>query len=596
MKTVFKSLPALIICALFVFAACAGDTYDNAVLNISVNNNSARSAALAVSVEEIDHQIILTGPTGMVLTYNLTGNGNLSASVAAGTWRIDVTGYYGEELYSQGTASVAVKAGQSNSVSVLMNVVWQDGGFIPPPGSNLPQLPGNAYIDGDNWFVTGTPNKLYAYYYDPAWDSNDPNVAVSPMDGYIVQWYVGGRLVQTDTDAYIIPPTSPTTPYSELQGPSFDVIEEDWNRDVFAIISHPDYYGVKSNNLRICMEIRNTDWNDFINQWGIWGSGWGENSYILTDSIYSGTVSPPQTPFNGYLDANGRSVNSDLSITGDYAGLFPHIGPRGTVMNMKRTNFISHSPSGDCYVGAVAGLNEGTIMNIAYDDLSSGSITAGGSGGNNYAGGIAGHNKGIIKNCYVNIDGPPPIILASGLSSYAGGIAGVNEGEISFCWVNTHTADPIRGGNGAGGIAGKNSKAINNCIVLEGLIYQTNGTNGAGRIWGTGNGTGRGNYANNDPIQLELSHNPGTPTPFLVDYTDDRTDSKHGKGVPYDTSLLPIYSPDDAASENWWMYIAGWNAVWYPAPNVLVTSWAVSPERPWWWGGTPPYYYPELPF
>ena len=70
MKNMFRIfLPLSIICTLFVFAACAGDTYDNAVLNININNNNARAAALALSVpiEELSHQIILTGPTGLIL-------------------------------------------------------------------------------------------------------------------------------------------------------------------------------------------------------------------------------------------------------------------------------------------------------------------------------------------------------------------------------------------------------------------------------------------------------------------------------------------------------------------------------------------------
>ena len=612
MKTVFRILlPLLIISTLLALTTCAPDTYDNAALNISINNSSARAAALAVSIplEEINHQIILTGPTGTVLTYNISGSGNLSASVTAGTWRIDVTGYYGEELYSQGTASVAVKAGQSNSVSVLMTVVWQEGGFIPPPGSNLPQLPGTAYIDGDKyWFplVSGPdPNKIYAYYYDPAWDSTDPTVAVSPMDGYIVQWYVGSQLVKTDTDANVVRfigfPGMPVT-YSKLNGSFFEVTEEYWNRDVFAIVSHNDYYGTKSNSQRICKAVDGFEWIVFSGTPG-GGSGfeWEGNSFILIDPSYAIPTSPigdnaslDPTPFNGYLDGNGKTIglaNITPTVT-KYAGLFAHIGPRGTVMNLRLIMSMAATSTGDCYAGGVAGLNEGTIMDIASVATSTPPPFSGlSTSGDSYAGGIAGHNKGIIKNCSVSHEGgignmPPSPPL--NFTSYAGGIAGLNEGEISFCWVFLGGSAVIMASDSAGGIAGINSKNIEHCVALRGRIQQAYGTN-VGRIWGSGNGTGRANWANDDNDDPSTSMLPlitGIPVfPDLVPIapTDDRTDSKHGKGVFYDDGG-PVYTSDDASLQTWWMYTAGWASVWIP-PTFLngLTWWAVSPEKPWKW-------------
>ena len=606
MKTVFKSLPVLIICSLFIFAACADDNYENAMLNISVNNDRVRAAALAIAVEEIDHQIVLTGPTGTVLTYNISGAGNLSATIAAGTWRIDVTGYYGEEIYSWGTASVAVTAGQSNSVSVLMTVVWQEGGFIPP-GSDLPQLPGTAYISGDNWFNTinyASPVAIHVWYDDPTWDSTDPAVKISPKEGFIVDWYVGGRLVQTDTDA-MLPPGAPgrelVLPASSL---FFKPIEEYWNRDVFAIVRHGDYNGVRSNNLRICKPIETVgtsmdDWDNFIVHSNGWE--WEGNSFIITTSNGASLPYHPATPigsinepFNGYLDGNGRGFDFfgfTLTSTDNYAGLFAYIGPHGTVMNITLTDQIMTTliTSGECYMGGVAGLNEGTIINIAYDDISLGQISANNSTVNNYAGGIAGYNKGIIKNCFVNFGNG--ISTAPVDTSFAGGIAGVNEGEISFCWVASSFAS-IHAYNGAGGIAGKNDKTINHCVVLGGNIQQSGGTYIAGRIWGTGNGTGRANWANSDNDfisgMLKLFTGSGSGIPFAVDYTDNREDSKHGKGVQY-TQVFGNVSPDDAGSENWWMYTAGWDVVWYPNPPLSgINLLDISHEKPWWFLPPPP--------
>ena len=587
-------LPLSIICTLLALTTCAPDVYDNAMLNISVNGNGARSASLAVldvSIEEITHQITLTGPTG-VLTYSVTGGGNISASVAAGTWRVDVTGFYGEEIYSTGTASVTVKAGQSSSVSVLMTVVWQEGDLIPP-GIELPQLPGIAWIDGYHWFQPGAsvPNTIEVYYDDPTWTNYDPAIPTSPFNGYIVQWYLGGQLVQTDTDVVFFSPTSS----SMILPITFEVKEEYWNRDVFAIVSHGDYYGVRSNSLRICKAIDNpTDFQDFLDN--AFGWEWEGNSYILTSGSYSQSNSPPQIPFNGYLDGNDNAVNVNVTLaTVGSAGLFAHIGPRGTVINLEINGFVDSMSSDDCYIGGVAGLNEGTIMNIRFDD-SGGSDFKGDSSfpatSKIYVGGIAGRNKGIIKNCYVYRDSSGDIWANSSLESYAGGIAGVNEGEISFCWVMVDT--DIYADDGAGGIAGKNDKIINHCVVLEGIIKQYYGLNGAGRIWGTGNGTGWANYANydNDPGgMLDMIENAAFSTASItVDYTDDVTTSKHGKGVQYDPGG-PVFSNNDAALEEWWIYTAGWGDFWSD-----IYSDRREVEKPWTWDPSSAIFWPLLRF
>ena len=595
MKTTFRIfLPLIIICMLFALATCAPDAYDNAMLNISVNGNSARSASLAVldvSIEEITHQITLTGPTG-ILNYSVAGGGNLSASVAAGTWRVDVTGYYGEEIYSIGTASVAVKAGQSSTVSVLMTVVWQEGDLIPPPGTELPQLPGTAWISGTHWFNALTTGFLDVAYIDPTWVPSYTGPINLPYDGYIVQWYVGGQLVQTDTDVVFYGPVSTAWGSLSLSN-AFEVTEEYWNRDVFVIISHPDFYGVKSNSLRICKEISSSgEWTTFS---GTPGGGpgfeWEGNSFILMTGPFSQifTIGSFADPFNGYLDGGRTQVTLAMTIPTDgYFGIFAHIGPRGTVMNLQIDDSLTFSSPNDCYIGAVAGLNEGTIMNIAYDDDTMGGLITLSASGECAVGGITGHNKGIIKNCFVNIG----MGVGGNDTSYAGGIAGINEGEIDFCWVNTNSTT-ILASNSAGGITGKNSKTINHCVVLGGIIQQIVGTGNVGRLWGTGNGTGRANWANNDndsPFSvLKLQTGPiGMTTPVTIDPADDLITSKHGKGVPYNPALTPL-NTTDAASEYWWKFTAGWGIVWDKTNRDNLEI-----EKPWDWDTTA--FHPVLPY
>ena len=597
MKTAFRIfLPVLIIFILFAFAACAGDTYDNAMLNISVNDSRARVAALAVSIEEINHQIVLTGPTG-ILTYSITGGGKLSASVAAGTWRVDVTGYYGEEIFSEGTATVTVIPGQINSVSVNMAVVWQGGGLLPPPGTELPQLPGKAWIDGENGFSVTFGFEISAIYEDPTWDP-DYLETRSPYDGYIVEWYLGGRLVQTDIDVVFYGLTGPSTYGPVPLTLAFKVEDEYWNRDVFIIVRHPEYYGVRSNSLRICKEITASDWLSFSAGTGAWE--WEGNSFII-----QAIPTPPITldrpdipfgssskPFNGYFDGNGVEINFGplMNLPApplEYAGLFARIGPHGAVINLKlgKETIKNVYTGANTYIGKVAGINEGTIMNVEYiePDIPYPIPVFGNSSSPfplfpldlSYVGGIVGYNKGIIKNCYVRSD----LLFFAGTdaggngTSCTGGIAGLNEGEISYCWVNFNLGTGTQARTAAGGIAGKNSKTIDHCVVLGGSFENMVGRYGAGRIWGTGNGIGRANYANNrNGSVIQLFHD-GT-NQFYVDRTDDREDSKHGKGVPYNSGTM--YVTDDAGSINWWLYTADWDKVWDQTDGNMVEL-----EKPW---------------
>ena len=47
-----------------------------------------------------------------------------------------MAGYYGEELYSVGSASTEVKAGKTSNVQIQMTVVWSDSAGIPSSGSS----------------------------------------------------------------------------------------------------------------------------------------------------------------------------------------------------------------------------------------------------------------------------------------------------------------------------------------------------------------------------------------------------------------------------------------------------------------------------
>jgi hypothetical protein len=70
------------------------------------------------------------------------------------------------------------------------------------------------------------------------------------------------------------------------------------------------------------------------------------------------------------------------------------------------------------YIGAIAGVNEGTIENchVAFSMMST-------IGTNKNLGGICGLNKGTISKCITESS-----VWVGGVSDYAGGICGTNAG------------------------------------------------------------------------------------------------------------------------------------------------------------------------
>ena len=98
-----------------------------------------------------------------------------------------------------------------------------------------------------------------------------------------------------------------------------------------------------------------------------------------------------------------------------YRGLFGAIGKGGSVTNV---TLAACDMRGWDNIGAVAGVNEGTVSNchVAFSIMSS--I---GSGMN--LGGICGLNRGTISGCTTRDD-----VWVGGARDYAGGICGTNDG------------------------------------------------------------------------------------------------------------------------------------------------------------------------
>ena len=197
--------------------------------------------------------------------------------------------------------------------------------------------------------------------------------------------------------------------------------------------------------------------------------------------------------FNGTFDGNHHKITG-LRIKGDGSmqGLFRYLTADAIVHNLSVSGEV-HPGGSRNEIGAIAGRNEGQILNCSF----SGSLS-----GSDYIGGIAGTNAvtGIIENCQVGGD-------VHG-DHFVGGIAGQNTGVIRNCTnhaainttpqqnsieisditmetlTNTESANTV---TDIGGIAGISCGVIRGCDNYDDVGYQHMGYN-IGGIVGTQSG------------------------------------------------------------------------------------------------------------
>ncbi|WP_299447923.1 filamentous hemagglutinin N-terminal domain-containing protein [uncultured Phascolarctobacterium sp.] len=188
-----------------------------------------------------------------------------------------------------------------------------------------------------------------------------------------------------------------------------------------------------------------------------------------------------ETGFSGKF--NGRN-NTVVGLTVDNdanAGLFSKVGTNGKVSNLKI--YSSHFTGSS--VGAVAGVNNGTIDNIT----TFGNRVNSDAGTNNQAGGIAGSNLGTISNVALN-----DAVAVSKSGGAAGGIAGSNSGTIKDSVANTNVTAMADKAKAIGGIVGVNigTDAIVNTVrslgIVNGTYKDTIITNNVGGIAGINEG------------------------------------------------------------------------------------------------------------
>ena len=196
--------------------------------------------------------------------------------------------------------------------------------------------------------------------------------------------------------------------------------------------------------------------------------------------------------FNGQgHKVTNLEVNAKATETGYVAGLFGHIGIGGVVRDLTVSSLEVRVDKEEddnivCYVGAIAGYNEGVIVGCANRG-----VTVYGNWKEARVGGIAGENSGNIQNSY-NLG---RVYTSSKSGNFLGGIVGNNasSGNIKNCFVRASIDESNTATDGP--ICGNNIGTISGCFYMNGsstdaiadLVLANNGDN-SGTISGA-NGT-----------------------------------------------------------------------------------------------------------
>ena len=188
----------------------------------------------------------------------------------------------------------------------------------------------------------------------------------------------------------------------------------------------------------------------------------GTTIKLAADLNLSGEWMPIGTtthPFAGTFDGQGHTISNlnvsiDYAASGGVAGLFGKIKASGIVKDVHvvgGTIAISTNNS-TCYLGSIAGLNEGTIAGC-----SNTALVTGDSWTEARVGGLVGENNtgGKVQNSYNRGT------VYAGKSNLLGGVVGNNKGMIQNCFMcavvnkqGTTTSYPLYGNNIDGTVTG----------------------------------------------------------------------------------------------------------------------------------------------
>ena len=211
---------------------------------------------------------------------------------------------------------------------------------------------------------------------------------------------------------------------------------------------------------------------------------WSQGKLIrlTADLDMTGREFLPIPTFSGEFSGEGFTISGlDLTANGSNMGLFRYVQEGAVVRSLNVTGRIH--PGGDAeQVGAIVGVNAGSVLDCTFSGTVTGKNNVGGIVGENMetgevsgctmsgavqgrrrTGGIAGLNRGILLKCWneatVNATAPGESVTASEAAFDTGGIAGASTGVLQSC-TNAGSVGIAHIGYNVGGIVGRQSGYI----------------------------------------------------------------------------------------------------------------------------------------
>ena len=178
------------------------------------------------------------------------------------------------------------------------------------------------------------------------------------------------------------------------------------------------------------------------------------------------------TGYTGTFDGQGHTIfGLTINQVRDAVGLIGCIDEGGTVKNVKLVNV---NISGQYEVGAIAGVNLGTVIDCSVEG---GSVTASGS----FAGGIVGRSLSRGTGGHGEIIGCSSSASVQGVSSVGGVSGAILDGFITACYsIGDVVATRTSYAANAGGIVGNSTKStITACYHASGTITGQGNIGGA---------------------------------------------------------------------------------------------------------------------
>ncbi|MCL1958892.1 MAG: hypothetical protein FWF68_04760, partial [Spirochaetes bacterium] len=602
----------------------AGEEEGNLIISVGGNGQARGVAGgEPADIDKYLHIITITGAREQKHETRFIGSGKASFFVPTGRWHIDVKAYdisdypgidilqeLPDELRPifEGSTDIDVTIGDNPVTITMARPVDKD---VPPTTEeNYTLIVG--IITGQNgyghWYNAKYNNDIkygtVSYEEDGTkendyYSTNKENGAIkifdlkindtvkieaSANDGYkFVKWVEIDNINET---AFTVGGESQAELTQYIQSfESIAVTEADGTKTitlyaVFDTNGTPDASGIiKPKNITSVEELQKIGQAEQTS-YPINGSYALMTDLNFDEELKTGTFTPiinitDKDTFTGTFDGRGHCIDfggndggtnkmGNVVLDPPYKciGLFAGIDEGGVVKNLKLNGKISIGSDiyQFFYVGAVAGTNGGTIMNVISSVSIEGSLTMSEYetyNNQSFAGGIAGDNSGTIKNCVTVAN-----VCEDGYVQYGGGIVGDNCGKIERCV----TVGNVYATTYAGGIAGflewfsTATGTIINCVALNGGISARlyDGTDEYfGRIVGAvvDNALLQDNYARKD-----MTLNGTTTT------SDGAAASKEGKGIVEDTYNNIL----------WWKKS--------PSEGGPGFAFGKSEDSPWYWG------------